>query len=53
MTSKELITQLYVGYFNRAPDPVGWEFWLGVRDGGLSLEAIAQDFATQPESTAT
>jgi hypothetical protein len=53
MTSKELITQLYVGYFNRAPDPAGLAFWITVLENGLSLEAIAQDFATQPESRAT
>jgi hypothetical protein len=53
MTSKELITQLYVGYFDRAPDPEGLEFWIDVLDGGLSLEAIAIDFATQAESQNT
>lgn len=55
MTSKELITELYIGYFDRAPDPVGLDFWIGVldaepEDGGLSIDAIAQDFATQSET---
>jgi uncharacterized protein DUF4214 len=52
-TSKELITELYIGYFDRAPDPEGLTFWIGVLDGGLSIEAIAQDFAGQPEAQAT
>ena len=53
MTSKSLITELYIGYFDRAPDPVGLEFWIGVLEDGLSLDAIAQDFATQPETKTT
>ena len=54
MTSKELITQLYVGYFDRAPDPAGLAFWISVLDSGaLTLEEIAQDFAGQPEAQAT
>ena len=53
MTSKELITQLYVGYFDRAPDPEGLEFWIEVLEGGFPLDAIAQDFATQPEAVST
>ena len=50
MTSKELITQLYVGYFDRAPDPEGLAFWITVLDDGLSLDAIAQDFAKLKKS---
>ena len=54
MTSKELITQLYVGYFDRAPDPAGLAFWINVLDSGaLTLTEIAQDFAGQPEAKAT
>jgi Domain of unknown function (DUF4214) len=52
-TSKELITELYIGYFDRAPDPEGLTFWISVLEGGLSIEAIAQDFAGQPEAQAT
>ncbi|WP_120505312.1 DUF4214 domain-containing protein [Sulfitobacter mediterraneus] len=52
-TSKELITELYIGYFDRAPDPEGLTFWIGVLEGGLSIEAIAQDFAGQAEAQAT
>ena len=52
-TSKALITELYIGYFDRAPDPEGLTFWIGVLEGGLSIEAIAQDFAGQPEAQAT
>jgi hypothetical protein len=51
--SKALITQLYIGYFDRAPDPEGLAFWIGVLEGGLSLEAIALDFSGQAETQAT
>ena len=53
MTNKALITQLYIGYFDRAPDPEGLNFWISVLENGLSLEAIAQDFSTQVEARDT
>jgi len=53
MTSKDLITELYIGYFGRAPDPVGLTFWITVLENGLTLEEIAQDFAVQAEAQAT
>lgn len=53
MAIKQDIAGLYVGYYNRGADPDGLNFWIGAANGGLSLAAIADDFATQPESTAT
>jgi hypothetical protein len=46
------IAQLYIAYFNRAPEPVGYDFWCDVLDNPVTLEDIASDFATQPEAVA-
>ena len=47
------ITQLYVGYFNRAPDPEGLNYWVGRLQAGMTMVEIANSFAVQPESTST
>jgi hypothetical protein len=47
-----LITQLYIGYFNRAPDPAGLSYWVGEMQSGISAVAIANSFAHQPEALA-
>ena len=48
-----LVTQLYVGYFNRAPDPAGLNYWVGRLEAGMTLVEIANSFAVQVESTTT
>ena len=48
----DLITELYVGYYNRAPDPSGENYWVTQLAGGMSLSAIAQSYSVQTESTA-
>ena len=50
--SKELITKIYIGYFDRAPDPDGLNYWVGRFNDGMTLQEIAQSFSEQPESTA-
>ncbi|MFO1159538.1 MAG: DUF4214 domain-containing protein [Reyranellaceae bacterium] len=52
VTAQEQIGQLYVAYFGRAADPVGLDYWVTQLNGGLSLTAIANSFAVQPEATA-
>ena len=49
--SAEMITKIYIGYFDRAPDPVGLNYWVGRFNDGMSLQDIAQSFSEQPEST--
>ncbi|MEP2982683.1 hypothetical protein [Roseibium sp.] len=44
------IIKLYVGYYNRAPDPAGLNFWIKAFDGGFGLDAMAVDFSTQAET---
>ena len=46
------IIKLYVGYYNRAPDALGLNFWIGAFDRGFSLAEMAVDFSTQPETRA-
>jgi len=44
--------ELYVAYFNRAPDALGLYFWGTVFANGLSLEQIATLFLDQDETRA-
>lgn len=46
------LIELYIAYFNRAPDAVGLSFWSTAHANGLSLEEIAAGFADQPETRA-
>lgn len=50
MAAIDDITNLYVGYFNRAPDPAGLNFWVAQRTAGASLAGIAQSFSLTPEA---
>lgn len=52
-TNLELIARLYIAYYDRAPDPVGLQWWVSDLNSGRSLEAIANDFAASPEAKAT
>jgi hypothetical protein len=51
VTPAEQIGQLYVGYFGRAADPAGLAYWVDRLNDGMSLVAIANSFAVQPEAT--
>lgn len=46
------LTALYVGYFDRAPDPAGLQFWIDQIDNGREFNTIAADFAASPEAEA-
>ncbi|WP_292295059.1 DUF4214 domain-containing protein, partial [Marivita sp.] len=51
LTTEQQLAAIYIGYYDRAADPVGEDFWEGaVANPNLSLEDIATDFATQPET---
>ena len=49
----ESFVEMYIAYFNRAPDAVGLAFWGTAFASGMSLEEIAAEFATQPETLTT
>lgn len=44
--------ELYVAYFNRAPDSAGLLFWGSRLADGMSMEEIARRFFDQPETKA-
>ncbi|WIJ24036.1 DUF4214 domain-containing protein [Devosia sp. RR2S18] len=52
-TTAQLITQLYIGYYDRAPDPEGLSYWIGRVNAGVSLKDIADSFAASPEAIST
>lgn len=51
-TQINALTALYVGYFDRAPDPAGLQFWIEQIDGGREFNTIAADFAASAEAEA-
>lgn len=51
-SNQEIIAQFYIGYFNRAPDPIGLAHWVAQIEAGRSLQSIAQAFSVAPEATA-
>ena len=44
--------ELYIAYFNRAPDAVGLNFWGTAFSNGTTLEEMATLFIDQPETVA-
>ncbi len=48
IANREKVTELYVAFFNRAPDSRGLDYW--VEDSGLSLEEISKSFFDQEET---
>jgi hypothetical protein len=51
LSNTQLVAELYIGYFDRAPDPTGLIFWLNSLSQGVSLATVANDFANAIEST--
>lgn len=49
----EAFVEMYIAYFNRAPDAIGLSFWGTAFANGTSMEDIASMFADQPETLAT
>jgi len=48
----DLIQKLYIGYFGRAGDPSGLQYWVERKTAGMTDAAIAQSFSVQTEATA-
>jgi hypothetical protein len=47
--TKEQITELYIAYYDRAPDSTGLDYWL---NSTQTIEQMAQSFAQQDETKA-
>lgn len=45
--------ELYIAYFNRAPDAIGLNFWGTAYANGTTMEQMAKLFAPQPETLNT
>ena len=52
-TQFEDLTEMYVAYFNRAPNAVGLDYWASRLTEGMTLQDIAKSFFAQPETMAT
>jgi len=53
LSTREVLSAVYIGYYNRAADPAGIQFWEQViANTSLDLEAVATDFAGQSETLA-
>ncbi|MFC6636831.1 DUF4214 domain-containing protein [Sulfitobacter sp. JBTF-M27] len=48
----ESIIELYIAYFNRAPDAIGLSFWADAFSNGTTLEEMASLFMQQDETSA-
>jgi hypothetical protein len=46
--NKLLLSELYIAYFDRAPDADGLDYWLGeIEDGNMSFDTIASNWANE------
>ena len=45
----QFLTDLYATFFQRAPDPGGLQFWLGLIQGGLPRNVVLVSFLFSPE----
>ncbi|MBN3947097.1 MAG: DUF4214 domain-containing protein [Nostoc sp. NMS7] len=48
--TRDLITKLYVSYFDRAPDVSGLDYWVSQANQNVSLETIADSFGGAQEA---
>lgn len=52
-TVREAVAALYVGYFGRAAEPDGFDYWVQkIASGENTWEDAAKSFSVQPETTA-
>jgi len=49
---QDQVTQLYIGFFGRAPDATGFGYWTQAMSNGASQQTIANAYASSPEFTA-
>lgn len=52
LSNTDLVTELYIGYFNRAPDPAGMQSWLAALNAGATITQVANAFANSSEAKA-
>ena len=52
LSNEDLVSEVYIGYYNRAPDQGGMSFWLNSMANGATLTQVANAFANSSELTA-
>jgi ELWxxDGT repeat protein len=52
LSNEDLVSEVYIGYYNRAPDQGGMSFWLNSMANGATLTQVANAFANSSESIA-
>jgi len=52
VTPLQLVTELYIAYFNRAPDPAGLNAWIADLNAGATITQVANAFANSGEAKA-
>lgn len=50
-TDPAVVARLYLAYFLRPPDTVGFDFWLGWLGAGRTVNEVSSQFAAAPEFT--
>lgn len=48
-TNQDNVTELYLGFFGRAPDAAGFGYWVNALANGVSVQTVANAMATSPE----
>jgi hypothetical protein len=51
-TTLDQVEALYIGYFGRAGEPDGVNYWVGQINGGYAVADMAASFSVQPEAKA-
>lgn len=52
VSNLQLVTELYIAYFNRAPDPAGLNAWIADLNAGATITQVANAFANSGEAKA-
>lgn len=47
--NQDTVAELYIGFFGRAPDALGFQYWLTQLESGVTPYQIAKQFSTTPE----
>lgn len=50
VSNTEAIEALYIGYFGRAGEPGGVDYWVGRMNQGMTFAEVAASFSEQPEA---
>lgn len=49
-TNAQLVTAAYTNVLHRAPEPAGFDWWVGVMNDGVSTQSMLYSFSESPEN---